>query len=355
MPTPVSNTRLDGLDLARFIAFVGMVIVNFSVVMQASHSSAEPTGLLALLTTSLQGRAAATFVVLAGIGLGLAAQRGAQPTVIRLFQRRAVFLLILGLLNTLVFDADILHYYAVYFLLGVGFLRLGNQQLLLLIISINVVFVGLLMVLNYDAEWNWNTYTYTGFWTPTGFIRNLFFNGWHPVIPWLAFLLFGIMLSRCELSTQATRHKMIALGAAALTISTGLSHLLRAPLASVDPELAVFAGTSPIPPTPLYVLAGIGAALLTTGLCLRFSVALSRLGVLALLAPAGRQTLTLYVAHIFIGMGALEMLQMLGNQSLPAAVTAALLFCTCAVIYALLWRRYFTRGPLEAAMRRLAG
>lgn len=66
--TPKSN-RLEGLDLARYVAFVGMVIVNFKIAMGAEGGE----GLLNLLTTALEGRAAATFVVLAGIGLGLAA------------------------------------------------------------------------------------------------------------------------------------------------------------------------------------------------------------------------------------------------------------------------------------------
>ena len=61
------NDRLEGLDLARFLAFVGMVIVNFKIAMGAETGD----GVLNLLTIALEGRAAATFVVLAGIGLGL--------------------------------------------------------------------------------------------------------------------------------------------------------------------------------------------------------------------------------------------------------------------------------------------
>ena len=69
-----SPTRVNGLDLARFLAFAGMVIVNFKVVTGAGDSGAAD-GALGILVGALEGRAAATFVALAGVGLGLAALR----------------------------------------------------------------------------------------------------------------------------------------------------------------------------------------------------------------------------------------------------------------------------------------
>ena len=69
MPPPAQ--RLYGLDLARYLAFVGMVIVNFKIARGADGT----TGLAATFSSLFECSAAATFVVLAGIGLGLAAQR----------------------------------------------------------------------------------------------------------------------------------------------------------------------------------------------------------------------------------------------------------------------------------------
>lgn len=63
------HSRLDGLDIARPFAFVGVVTVNFDVVMVGA-TNAE-TGIAQLL----QGRAAAAFVVLAGVCRGLAARQ----------------------------------------------------------------------------------------------------------------------------------------------------------------------------------------------------------------------------------------------------------------------------------------
>ncbi len=100
------------------------------------------------------------------------------------------------------------------------------------------------------------------------------------------------------------------------------------------------------------MLAGVGTASAVIGLCLILNKRWARS---ALLVPAGRQSLTLYIAHIVIGMGTLEALGLLGNQSIAVSLTAALLSCALAVLYAKLWSCYFRRGPIEALMRKLAG
>ncbi|MBB4265421.1 DUF418 domain-containing protein [Roseospira visakhapatnamensis] len=349
--TPPLSARLDGLDVARFAAFVGMVIVNFRIAMGAEETASGP---LAVLVSTLEGRAAATFVVLAGIGLGLGARREGSHATLPVTLRRAVFLLAVGLLNTLIFDADILHYYAVYFFLAVFCVAAPNRGLIGLIAAVNVIFMVMLATLTYDAGWDWTTYTYADFWTPLGFVRNLFFNGWHPVFPWFGFLLFGILLSRLRLSDARIQRRLIVLGAAALALAETVSAGLRV-WAAGDPALLEVITTGPIPPTPLYTVAGTGAAALVIGLCLLGAPRLARLGVVAVLAPAGRQTLTLYIAHILIGMGTLEALGLLGGQPLPVALGAAAAFCALSVVYALAWSRWIGRGPVEAVMRRLAG
>ena len=89
--------------------------------------------------------------------------------------------------------------------------------------------------------------------------------------------------------------------------------------------------------------------------CLLAEPWLKRTGILDVFIPAGRQTLTLYVAHIIVGMGILEALGMIGGQSNNQAVAASLIFCIAATVYALLWSKVFKRGPIEALMRKFAG
>ena len=348
--TGSNPNRLHGLDLARYLAFVGMVIVNFKIAMGAEGEG----GVISILTGLLEGRAAATFVVLAGIGLGLAGLRNTNQTILVTI-KRAGFLLVVGLLNMTIFDADILHYYAFYFLFGVLVIGLSSRALFCAIIGLNAAFVIMIFALNYDAGWNWDTYTYSGFWTPTGFVRNLFFNGWHPVIPWLGFLLFGIILSRITLSERATQFRLFAGGLIAVCLAEGISAVLVEQVALIDPELALLVTTGPIPPMPLYMLAGIGAACAVIGACLLVAESLATMGVLQIFLPAGRQTLTLYIAHVLIGMGTLEALGQLGGQTVAQAVLAAVTFCAAATFYAMIWARWFKRGPIEALMRKAAG
>ena len=346
------NERLDGLDFARFIAFVGMVIVNFNIAMGGESSSG---GLVSLIIGSLEGKAAATFVVLAGIGLGLESLRSDSNRAVVQTIKRAVFLLLIGLLNSLIFDADILHYYAFYFLFGVFCIRLSTIQLVSLTVVCNLIFVAMVFLLDYDTGWDWVNYTYADFWQPQGFIRNLFFNGWHPVFPWLSFLFFGILLSRLQLKETTTQLWLFAIGSIAFLAAEILSGFFLAQLGPEQIELSSLLTTAPVPPMPLYMIAGMGVASVVIAICLSASGWLERVGLLKLVIPAGRQTLTLYIAHILIGMGTLEALGMLGNQSSTEAMLAALMFCLAATVYAWAGSKIFRRGPVEWVMRKLTG
>ncbi|MCY6381076.1 DUF418 domain-containing protein [Hoeflea prorocentri] len=344
-----SGRRLEGLDLARFLALVGMVIVNFDVVMVGIDESAAHFAIL------LQGRAAVTFVVLAGIGFSLSAKRGSVENIRRVTLKRVFFLAALGMANMLIFPADIIHYYAFYFLLGLAFLRVNLIALISWCCALMLLFPVLVMVLDYDAGWDWTTGDYFGLWTPDGFVRNLVFNGWHPIVPWLAFFLFGMLLGRAALAHTRFQVGLAIVGGVSFSLSTALALLLKPVLGTIDPELAYFVGAEPIPPMPLFVIAGCGFASMVIGLCLLVEKRLASWRLNAIVVPAGRQTLTLYIAHILIGMGVLEAAGLVGGQTPSAALTAAILYCVAATVFAYLWSRRFKRGPLESVMRWLTG
>ena len=59
-------------------------------------------------------------------------------------------------------------------------------------------------------------------------------------------------------------------------------------------------------------------------------------------------------AGIMIGLGALAFFGCLEGQSLTFAVGAALVFSALALAVSALWRRRFSRGPLETVMRRMS-
>ncbi len=350
-----SSSRLVGLDLARFLAFFGMVIVNFSVAMGVTF---EPGTLATTISEGMQGRAAATFVVLAGLGLGLAANRSETTPLFSVTIKRALFLLGIGLANMLIFEADILHYYAFYFLFGMLFIKAEMRTLLVVISLIISAFMVMLIGLDYEAGWNWTTLEYSGFWTVEGFVRNLFFNGWHPVFPWLAFFIFGIVLSKLKLTDTKVQ---IALAIGGMFGLVGIEELSASLInyfpAAEGEEIAILFSTSPVPPVPLYSAAGMAVASMVVGICLLTAPYLERAKVLAPFTAAGRMTLTLYIAHILIGMGVLELLGFIGRPDLTASSSMfmSILFLIDAVIFAVIWNRFFKRGPIEMLMRKLAG
>ena len=141
------TSRIPGYDLARALAVMGMVLVNFKVVM-----GAEKAGLswLIWLVGCLDGRAAATFVVLAGVGLSLISQRVritqdlsgiAQNR--KMLLKRALFLFVVGFLYTPIWPADILHFYGIYIALGAVLLTASNRWLW----GLSLTFMGIFVLL----------------------------------------------------------------------------------------------------------------------------------------------------------------------------------------------------------------
>ncbi|WP_217907501.1 DUF418 domain-containing protein [Massilia sp. BJB1822] len=342
----IHTPRLEGLDLARCLALIGMVLVNFRLAMGATTGGPPWLG---RLLEALEGRSAATFVTLAGIGLALASRKLAYLDALSQTARRAVILMAVGLVNFLVFPADIIHYYAIYFIVGALCLPLATRWLLLLIGAIAAVFTALLFAFDYGYGWNWNDLSYPDFWTPQGFARNLFFNGWHPVLPWAAFFLWGLVLARLRMEDPQIQRRMIAGGSGAAMLAYALSAAVNA----WYPSLGGLFGVTPLPPVPLYLLAGGGIATAVIGVCLWAAQRWHQAGWLQALLPAGRMTLTLYIAHILLGMGVLEQIGWLQGRSMPQAVLASLLYCAAALGFAWLWAQRVKRGPLETLMHRL--
>jgi uncharacterized protein len=346
------SERLIGLDIARYLAFVGMVLVNFDIVM--SHGVQSNEGFFNEFIGQLQGRASATFVVLAGIGLGLSSFKKEGQTV-NTIVKRSIFLLILGLLNMTIFEGDILHYYAFYFLFGVFLLPFGNRALILVISILNLVFFSMMLFIDYESGWNFEELTYTGFWTIDGFTRNLFFNGFHPVFPWLGFFLLGMLMSRVLLKKRQVQIKMISWGLIAIIFSEIMSFIISGYVIPADSELQFLFMTDSMPPMPLYFLAASGSALLIIGLCLLVSEKFKESKIYSLIAPAGTQTLTLYVLHIIVGLGFIDAIGFTGTQTSSQAFVAAIIFCILGTIFAFTWSKWFRRGIFESLMRKLTG
>ncbi|MEZ5475966.1 MAG: DUF418 domain-containing protein [Thiolinea sp.] len=337
---------MEGVDLARFLAFVGVVIVDFGLAMGVGR---EGEGVLAWLYAGLHDWAVAAFLVVCGLTLGLADNVAVRALPVRVVLRRSGILLMLGLICAWFFPADLLHVYAWLYLLAYFCLVLTPSRLLGLLFGINLLYVILFLLLDYPRGWEPGLLRYQeiqSLWDP---LRRLFFNGFYPLLPWLAFLAFGLLLSFYRLTDSRFQHRLILLGLGGFVFAK----LLALGLGTLDPAGAATGlwSVESRPPMPLFVLAALGAASMLLGVCLRSSHWLAEKGILGWLLPAGRQTLTLYVLHILVGMGLLNLSGLLHGQNLHVVFPAALLFCWAAVIFAHWWNLWSQRGILESVVR----
>lgn len=364
--SPVAAThRIVGYDLARALAILGMVIVHFALVLSRDDPYRGAVGKLVKL---LDGRAAATFVVLAGVGLTLISRKAVasgDPALLagtrRTLLRRGLFLLVAGFLNLIIWPGDILRVYGVGIMLAAFFITARPSRLLWIATAFVVGFLVLFVTVDYDTRWEWETLTYNDLWTPAGVVANLFYDGFRSVFPWAGFLFFGMWLGRHSPDWTSVRVRAFAWAVAGVAIA---AHWLSSWLVRVgqqrwgmDRDTAVaLLGTESMPPLPLFLVsaAGFAVTLIVASLCVA-DVLADNVVVRALVAT-GQMAFTWYVGHIVVGLGGVVALGLAGRLSLPVAVASGVGFFVAAAVVSLWWRgRVGRRGPLEWLLRRVAG
>ncbi|MGL4462822.1 MAG: DUF418 domain-containing protein [Planctomycetia bacterium] len=362
--TESAPARVVGYDIARTLALLGMIVVHFSLVAAADRSTpAWLAGVLAFL----DGRAAATFVVLAGIGLTLMSRRavasGDPASLAKLrstFVHRGLFLLVIGFLNLTIWPGDILRVYGVSLLLASRLIMASSRRILALSAASALVFAVLVLIGDFEKNWDWRTLTYRDLWTPTGVVRNLFYDGFRSVLPWTGFILFGMCLGRLDLGDRRIGGRVLI---AATTTAVGaevvsrllVSHFLAHPTDGLDTETvnALF-GTGSMPALPLFLLAAGGTATAVITLCVLAATAWPG-RIWQPFSAMGQLALTWYFAHIIVGLGTLVALGIVGTVSLPVGAGYGLAFFGSALLFSWGWSSMFRYGPLEWFMRRVAG
>lgn len=355
--------RVTGFDLARALAIFGMVIVNFKIAMNAE------TGNFLLMSFAglFEGRASALFVILAGVGVTFltnnARESSDRPLVLKnrlSLIKRGLLLIAIGLVYTPIWEADILHFYGFYFLIAAAIFTVNDKALLFFSAIIMLIFPVLMLFLNYEQNWNWSTLTYENFWSFDGMIRHIVFNGFHPIFPWAAFLIFGMWLGRQDLSKSVMRNKLLAWSLITLLATECGFYLIRltigdgSALEMTSEEVTFLFSTSIIPPLPQYIISAGSSAVVVLVACLYFSERFSESNINKWLYKTGQLSLTLYVAHVIIGMGILESIGRLENQTINFSLLSALIFCVCGIVFSVVWLKFFKTGPLEWIFRKVA-
>ncbi|MNI27515.1 hypothetical protein D3C73_812530 [compost metagenome] len=355
----MTTQRITGFDLARAFSLLGMIIVNFKISMAADTGGPE---WLIAFAGLFEGRAAAVFVVLAGIGFSIMTRkaRHGDDNEIRknriLIWKRCIYLLLLGFLLLLFgWSADILHYYALFLFLASFLIRTSGKVIVSLAATLIAASQILLIIFDYTKGWDASFHLYLDFWTLEGFMRNLWFNGFHPTLPWFSFFLVGMLFGRINLADKLIRKKWLS---ASLTTFIGFEMmsflLVKLDVFHLGNEIAVYLfQTKPMPPNLFYMVSATSTAIAFILLSVYITETTFARRAVSALVQTGQMALTHYVLHVIVGLGLLEALGILENGSLPFAVLYAIAYFAMAILFSYLWSLKFKRGPLETIMRKL--
>jgi len=335
------SDRIIGLDIARAVAVLGMILVNFRGKV---HPATLDATNLAWVLDRMEGKWAAVFVVLAGVGIGMQA-RNAETPLARVRLRRSLLvrasaLLAIGVLHQHWWTWDILAFYGVYIAAGVLFLRAPSLVLWAAIAA---------MLLGSGWQWMHLLRPELDFWTLRGAAGKLLFWGNHPFLPWFALFLFGLWLSRVDLRNGSVRARLFVVGILVLGAAEYANAVVRAEGPGLsDPAWLDMLRTWPRPTRPGFAISGIAFATLAIVATIELTCGREHFGPVMALQAGGQLALTLYIAHVPAIL--VPLAHGWAPTSLLGLVTYAVVVYIVGISGALWWRRRYDRGPLETLL-----
>ncbi|HKH49364.1 MAG TPA: heparan-alpha-glucosaminide N-acetyltransferase domain-containing protein, partial [Thermoanaerobaculia bacterium] len=297
-----SHRRLRGVDAARAIAVLGMVMVHFG-------PNPTPDTALGNLYGVSHGRASVLFALLAGVGVALLVgdrSRG-RPSLVRgRLVVRGALLLPLGLwLQGLDHGAlVILQYYAIYFLFAAFVFTLPDRWLLaggvVVLVGGPLVYLWSVMVAP-----QWFTGDPASLDDPAGKIAlDLLLTGKYPLVTWAAPLLVGLWIGRRNLAAPPVRWWLLVIGATVAVSAAFAADWLATAFGETFEEpgayywFANLINDRPHSQMPLWMLGSIGSACAVLGGMLLLADWLPRMTWP--LAATGQLALTVYVGHLLL-------------------------------------------------------
>ncbi len=345
--TSARGPRIVGIDVARAVAMLGMIIVHFA---RFDGSG----GALDTIAESMRGRAMPLFMLLGGLGVTLVSRRAKNPD--RGLFIRAVILLMLGLalheLSTGI--AIVLQSYALFFAVSPLLRRLPSTVLVGSAAMIAVAGSVTYQTVGQPRR----TTPYTELFDRIDGVRSLVFDGFYPFFPVAAFFILGMWIGRLDLRQERIAGVLTGVGVAVGVGSVWGANVL---VDWFDVDRARFGIGGPGDDRPFtwvrlldhtghsemlaWVLSATGTAAAVLGLSLLIT---PRLGVAVQpVASLGALALTFYA------------FQALMTNVIPEASTTSLAeeFVTVTYLYlgfmvfAYIWKLWFRSGPLEALLR----
>jgi len=337
-----SPSRIDGVDLARGLAVIGMLAAHLLVIPDLDWT--DPTTYDGLV----HGRSSILFATLAGVSIGLISG-GRRPvsgprlaTVrLRLLVRAAAIWVVGVVLMLLAVPVYvILPAYAVLFLIAAAVLPLRARSLAIAAVAVGVIAPFPQAAIDALAFWS----------TPAGDdLSNAV--GWHyPFLTWIAFVLAGMAAARCDLRRPVTP-VLLAFVGAGLAVAGAVLDVVWGGSESFGETV----WTGQAHSSGLFEVIGSGGfALLVIGACIL--LCRTPLTWLALpLRAVGSMPLTAYSAQIVVWAvsrpapepGTFELDAYRALEPFWPMTLGIIAACT-------LWAVLVGRGPLEAGIDALA-
>ncbi|MBF4613662.1 heparan-alpha-glucosaminide N-acetyltransferase domain-containing protein [Curtobacterium sp. VKM Ac-1376] len=369
----VIGARLQGVDVARAVALLGMMAAHVGGVADQLEWTDPATW-----SAVAHGRPSALFAVLAGVSIGLTSGRTAPPappTIGRVRARLAVRAAVVVAIGFVLIALDtpvyvILPTYGVLFLLVVPVLRLRPAPLLG-IAACAAVLSPIVATAIAPA------YADAGM---VGVQLGLVY----PVVTFLAYVLVGLAVARSGLGPRRrfpddapaacgpcrwgeARGRQVALLASGALVAAA-AYVVGAVLAPLPDDAALafpgvpYAGASSTPAEALAqlflsprdhsssivdVIGSAGVAVAVIALCTLVFDGRGRIAerIAFPLAAVGSMPLTIYSGHLVV----IALL-----PAYPGSAEAWGWFALGSVVFAMLWRRFLGRGPLERVVGALA-
>jgi uncharacterized protein len=348
--------RLPAPDVVRSLALFGVILMNYHgylILRGAPRRDGWASELFDPWTGVFSTRFAALFVLVAGIGVTLMTRSalGDADRVRTLRWRlasRGLVLYAFGLGFDLVWPGSILPFYGAMFAIAA------------LLFTLRSVWIGAIGAAAAVAGWlvSWwllerrldghgtAWLTDPGERSPRGLVFDLFVNGTHPLLPWLAFFCAGMVVGRLLTAGSVTR-PLLATGAASLVGAIVGRALLWDDL---DVRSRVVFSTEAFDRGLLYVMSALGTSLLAFAVIGRLAEHLAHEPVVDGLRRAGQASLTIYVLHALVFNLLVDTLGWV-DGGFPTALVLAVVVWTNGTVAAAIWLTDHRRGPFEQVYR----
>ncbi len=355
--TRTPTRRLIGPDVVRAVAMAGVVIMNFHGYLGLRGGRTDGGWLYDLFDTQtgpLATRFAATFVLTAGVGVTLMTRSAvadpARTADLRWrLARRGLLLYGFGMAFDFIWPGTILPYYGALFVLAAGMFTLRSRW----VIAIGVVaaLAGWLTrwwryertIDGYDTRWLTNP----GPRSPAGLLIDVFVNGTHPLLPWLAFFCAGIVLGRL-FGREWWQAAAIGTGFALFSIATLVNST-----ATTERQLIVLS-SNPFQRGIVYTMSTLGTALLAFTVISWSAERYRQSQVVDWLRRAGQMSLSIYIAHALVFCLLVDWLDIVTPGGIATSLAFAISYWLISTIAAVAYHQRFGQGPAEYVYRKLA-